>query len=136
MDEAIRLRVIERAGNICESCHLPQSAYPVPFELDHIIARQHQGRTILSNLALACLSCNGYKGPNLCGIDWGTSHTRLVRLFNPRRHKWAHHLRLEGASIVGKTAIGRVTVALLVMNDPVMEALREELIDQGLFPTA
>jgi hypothetical protein len=35
---------------------------------------------------------------------------------------------------MGKTAIGRVTVAVLVMNDPVMVAVRQELLDQSLFP--
>jgi hypothetical protein len=131
MDETIRQRVIDRAGGVCEYCHLPQSAYPVPFEIDHIIAKQHNGKTILSNLALACFNDNGHKGPNIAGIDPVTR--KLARLFNPRRHKWHHHFRYDGPVLVGKTAIGRTTVVVLAMNDPVMVALRQELIDQGLF---
>ncbi len=132
MDEITRQRVIDRAGGVCEYCHLPQSAYPVPFEIDHVIAKQHLGKTILSNLALACLNDNGHKGPNLAGIDPVTR--KLTRLFNPRRHKWHHHFRYEGPVLVGKTAIGRTTIVVLAMNDPVMVALRQELIEQSLFP--
>ena len=87
MRRSLRQFVRDRAGHRCEYCHLPQSAYPVPFEIDHIIAKQHHGKTILSNLALACLHCNGHKGPNISGLDTATSRTKPVRLFNPRRHK-------------------------------------------------
>jgi HNH endonuclease len=110
----------------------PPSAYPVPFEIDHIIAVKHQGKTVLSNLALACLNDNGHKGPNIAGIDPVTH--RLTRLFNPRRHQWHYHFRYDGPVLVGRTAIGRTTVVVLCMNDPVMVALRQELMDQGLFP--
>jgi 5-methylcytosine-specific restriction endonuclease McrA len=44
-----------RAGAACEYCRMPQRFYPVPFQIDHIIARQHGGDTALRNLALACL---------------------------------------------------------------------------------
>jgi 5-methylcytosine-specific restriction endonuclease McrA len=59
--------------------------------MDHIVARQHGGLTTLANLALACLHCNGHKGPNIAGID--PKRKRLTRLFNPRRHKWERHFR-------------------------------------------
>jgi hypothetical protein len=35
---------------------------------------------------------------------------------------------------VGKTAIGRTTIAVLAMNDPAVIEVREALIDEGLFP--
>ena len=54
---------------------------------DHIIARHHKGRTVAGNLADACIYCNGYKGPNISGLDAVTG--KLTRLFNPRRHKWS-----------------------------------------------
>jgi hypothetical protein len=57
-----------------------------------------------------------------------------VRLFNPRRHKWARHFRWDGPLLVGRTPIGRVTVHVLGMNDPIRVALRQELIEEGLFP--
>jgi hypothetical protein len=132
MDETIRQQVIARSGNRCEYCKLPQDAYPVQFEIDHIIAVQHGGKTVLSNLALACLNDNGHKGPNIAGLD--PISGKVTRLFNPRHHKWRHHFRYEGSVLVGKTAIGRTTVVVLDMNNPVMVALRRELIDQGRFP--
>jgi hypothetical protein len=52
MDEALMLAVWQRAENACEYCRIPQLLYPAPFEIDHIIARQHGGRTIFNNLDL------------------------------------------------------------------------------------
>jgi hypothetical protein len=79
------------------------------FEIEHIIARQHDGLTVAGNLALACFSCNKRKGPNLTGIDCVTG--KVVPLFHPRRHKWSRHFRWQGALLVGRTPIGRATIA-------------------------
>jgi len=78
-----------------------------------------------------CSFCNRHKGPNLAGIDRASSRTKLVRLFNPRRHKWKYHFRWAGPRLVGKTPIGRVTVAVLAMNDPIRVALRQQLMNEG-----
>jgi hypothetical protein len=134
MDESLIEGVLRRAGYACEYCLLPQSLHPGPYEVEHVIPTQHGGRTVLSNLACSCLHCNRHKGPNLAGIDYVTSRTKLVRLFNPRRHKWAWHFRWDGPLLVGRTPIGRVTVQVLAMNDPIRVALRQELIAEGLFP--
>jgi len=58
---------------------------------------------------------------------------KLTPLFNPRRHKWSAHFRWNGGYLVGRTAIGRVTVALLHINDELRVELRESLIAEGLF---
>jgi hypothetical protein len=138
MDELLAQEVRERAGGICEYCHLPQDVHAIPFEIDHIIARQHGGKTILSNLALSCLNCNAHKGPNISGLDPVTSRTKLVHLFNPRRHKWGHHwghhFRWDGPQLVGKTAVGRATIRVLAMNAPDVLRLRQMLIEEGRFP--
>jgi HNH endonuclease len=134
MDETRAEQVRERAAGQCEYCRLPDAHHPGPFEVEHVIAKQHRGPTILSNLVYSCLHCNRHKGPNLSGIDPATSRTKLVRLFNPRRHKWERHFRWQGTTLVGRTSIGRVTVHVLAMNDPLRVALRQELIDEGLFP--
>ncbi len=134
MDESLIEAVLRRAGYACEYCLLPQSRHPGPYEIEHVIPKQHGGRTVLSNLAYSCLHCNRHKGPNLSGIDRVTSRTKLVRLFNPRRHKWERHFCWDGPLLVGRTSIGRVTVQVLAMNDPIRVALRQELIDEGLFP--
>lgn len=133
MDESLARKVRERAGYVCEYCHVPQAYRLLPFEIGHIIAKHHSGKAILSNLALACFHWNGHKGPNISGIDTVTSRTKLVHLFNPRRHKWDHHFRYEGAVLVGKTPVGRVTIKVLAMNDPNVVRLREMLIREGVF---
>jgi len=131
MDEATREEVRERAAGRCEYCYLPEAHVLTPFQIEHVVAKQHRGRDTLNNLAYACLRCNVHKGPNLAGIDPKT--TKLTRLFNPRRHRWGRHFRWQGAVVVGRTAVGRTTVEVLAMNDPARVALRQELIDQRLF---
>jgi hypothetical protein len=132
MEEWLVLEVWRRAGQVCEYCHMPQVYYPTVFEIDHVIAKQHGGLAVLSNLALACLRCNGHKGPNIAGLDPRTN--KLTKLFNPRQHKWDRHFRWDGAFLVGKTPIGRTTVSVLAINGPSLLGLREALIEDGLFP--
>src|SRR5436305_7315925 len=95
---ALELRVWKRAKERCEYCQLPQSAYRLPFQIDHVIARQHGGARKLSNLALACPRCNRNKGPNISGIDKSTQE--LMRLFHPRRDRWTEHFRWRGARLL------------------------------------
>ena len=111
---------------------MPSAHYPTPFQIDHVIAVQHDGPTVLMNLALSCLHCNSHKGPNLAGIDPKTK--KLTPLFNPRRHKWASHFRLNHALLLGRTPIGRTTIAVLNMNGIFLLQLRETLIAEDLFP--
>jgi hypothetical protein len=85
----------------------------------------HGGGEILDNLALACIHCNRYKGPNIAGIDSRTGV--LVRLFHPRVDQWDDHFRWNGSEIVGFTDIVRATVKVLLMNDPVVVWLRASL---------
>lgn len=132
MNAAMIRRVRLRAEGRCEYCRVPQAADDSPFEVDHIVARKHAGPTILSNLCLSCYSCNSFKGSDLSGLDPKTR--KLTPLFHPRRHKWAKHFRWQGGYLVGRTAIGRVTVALLHINDEYRVALREGLIAEGGFP--
>jgi 5-methylcytosine-specific restriction endonuclease McrA len=130
MDDNLRLEVQQRAGGRCEYCRLPEAHVITPFQIEHIVARQHGVGDTPGNLAYACLRCNLHKGPNLAGIDPKTK--KLTKLFNPRRHKWERHFRWNGALVTGKTALGRTTVAVLAMNDPERVALRQELLAQGL----
>ncbi len=134
MDESLARLVRTRAGFRCEYCLIPEGVYLGRFEFEHIVARQHGGQAVPGNLSYACMHCNRYKGPNLAGIDRQTSRTRLVRLFHPRQHRWAYHFRWDGPYLVGRTAIGRVTIQVLAMNDPLRITLRELLIAEGVFP--
>src|SRR5262249_38481303 len=125
-------QVWQRAGHRCEYCRMPQDYDDAPFEIDHIIARQHGGRTLLRNLALSCFHCNSHKGPNIAGRDPKTRQP--TPLFNPRRYRWARPFRWRGAYLLGRTPIGRVTVAVLNINDPLRVELREGLLEEGIFP--
>ncbi len=132
MDERLAEQVRQRANHRCEYCCMPQILYPtVPFPIDHIVAQQHGGATTLNNLALSCLHDNSHKGPNIAGID--PLSKKLTKLFNPRRHQWRRHFRWDGPYLVGRTAIGRVTIAVLAMNDPTVIEVRQALLDEGRF---
>jgi hypothetical protein len=112
---------------------MPQDFDDITFEIDHIIPRKHGGLTVAGNLALSCFWCNSFKGSDLGGLDPRTR--KLSPLFNPRRHRWSRHFHWDGPFLRGRTPIGRVTVAVLHVNDPFRVELREGLMKEGVFPT-
>jgi hypothetical protein len=120
-----------RAGDRCEYCLLAQAHSDLVHHIEHVIARQHGGRTVMENLALACRSCNLNKGTNLTGIDPVSGN--YEPLFHPRRQQWTEHFRFVGPRIEGITPTGRVTVMVLAINDPDFVDLRATLIGSGLF---
>jgi hypothetical protein len=122
--------VRERAGARCEYCRIPQFSFPLPFQIDHVVAEQHEGETSFDNLALACPHCNRYKGPNIAGRDRNTG--QLVRLFHLRQDLWADHFQFEGARVAGKTPVGRATVQVLAMNATEPLLFRSELLRTGV----
>ncbi len=131
MDATLDQMVRDRAGDRCEYCRLPQFGSRAPFEIDHVIPRKHHGPTVSGNLALSCVYCNSFKGPNLSGLDPTTG--KITRLYHPRRHKWAYHFRFQGSTLIGRTAIGRTTIDVLQMNHVELVALRGILMAGGLF---
>lgn len=128
----VREQMAERAAYRCEYCLLPQAVVLHKHEPDHIVPRQHGGEAELSNLALACLRCNRYKGPNVGSFDPLTD--QLVPFFNPRTQRWDHHFQLEGAEIRPLTPEGRVTVKIMRMNDEDRMEEQQQLIQAGLYP--
>lgn len=134
MDAALVRHVWRRAGHRCEYCQMHQDHDESVFEIDHIIARKHHGPATAANLALSCFFCNSHKGSDIASLDPRTH--RLTPLFNPRRHKWARHFHWDGPTLVGLTPVGRATVAVLNINDPLRVELRKGLIEEGLFPPA
>jgi len=123
MGPQIRVQVRERAGNVCEYCHLRQEDSPLAvLHIEHIVPKVHGGSDDLSNLALACIDCNLHKGTNLTGIDPDTNV--VTELFHPRRHNWNDHFECQRLTIIGKTSIGRTTVRVLNMNSEDQLALR------------
>jgi hypothetical protein len=58
----------------------------------------------------------------------------MVRLFHPREDDWSEHFEWNGPELVGKTPVGRGTVAVLGINLSENVELRESLIEEGVFP--
>ena len=85
-----------------------------------------------SNLALSCFHCNSLKGSDIGGRDSLTR--KFTPLFNPRRHKWNRHFHWEGPYLIGRTAVGRVSIDVLNINHPLRVELRHELMEEGIFP--
>lgn len=104
----------DRANAACEYCLIPERVTLMPHQVDHVIAEKHGGQTSEANLALACALCNKHKGSDLASIDMDTGE--IVRLYQPRKDRWGEHFQLADGEIVPHTAIGRVTVKLLQMN--------------------
>jgi hypothetical protein len=131
MEASLQQLVWERANGTCEYCRIPAAICKVPFQIDHIIARKHGGRTTADNLALACFFCNSYKGTNVSGIDPHSSAT--VRLFHPRSDTWQDHFWWDGPWLVGRTPIGRSTIATLAINRMEYVLVRQSIIAEGGF---
>jgi len=66
---------------------------------------------------------------NVAGIDPDSG--AIVRLFNPRRDSWMEHFVWNGSQLNALTQIGRVTIAVLLMNDPEVVAMRKALQEEG-----
>lgn len=131
MKRALLNELRKLAGARCDYCRMPERFDPLPFQVDHIIAEQHGGVTIIENLAWSCLHCNKRKGPNIAGIDPESGH--LVALFHPRRQSWRRHFFWDGAILRGRTRSARATIAVLGINDLDFVAFRAELIEEGVF---
>jgi hypothetical protein len=127
----LRHLVAGRADSRCEYCLLPQAMALHRHEPDHIVPRQHGGETQEDNLALACVRCNRYKGPNVGSFD--PFSNVLVPLFNPRVQVWLEHFRWDGAMLLPLTAEGRVTVRILRLNDADRLVERQRLMEAGLY---
>jgi hypothetical protein len=126
-------QVRERVGGLCEYCHLPDTYTTLPFQIDHIIAGKHGGSTVLENLAYCCLHCNAFKGPNIAGVTQDTQE--VVRLFHPRKDIWEEHFAWDGARLLGRTLIGRITITVLAINVSYRLEVRQALITEGVFPS-
>lgn len=129
IDAATRQLVRERAGNRCEYCGLHQDHSPLAtLQIEHVNPRKHGGTDTIENLALACIDCNLSKSSNIAGRDPQSSG--IIALFDPRRDVWADHFQFSGAYIVGTTAIGRATIAVLNMNSDYQLELRATLLEE------
>ena len=132
ISQALRREVAARAGARGEYGRLPEWALLAGCEVDHVISRQHGVVTEASNLALSCARCNRAKGTDIGSIIAETG--QFSRLFNPRTDRWENHFALEGRRLAGKTAMGRVTITLLRLNDDERVVEREWMQSLGEYP--
>ncbi len=128
----LRCEVQVRARFRCEYCLLHEDDAWEFHQPDHIIAVKHRGKTAAENLAWTCAVCNRHKGSDIASIDSQTD--RVVRLFHPRRDRWARHFRLDRERIMPLTLVGQVTEFLLQLNRPDRVRIRQILYRKGLYP--
>lgn len=121
-----------RAGNRCEYCRVLDYLVGFDYHIEHIIAEQHGGTSILSNLAYACSYCNWKKGPNISTILFLGGE--LVPLFNPRTQNWFDHFEVKRGEILPLSTIGEGTIKLLDFNQLTRIDARFEMMLAGCYP--
>jgi 5-methylcytosine-specific restriction endonuclease McrA len=115
--KSFRLVTIKRANSRCEYCRIPNIDSYYGFQVDHIISRKHEGKTILTNLAYACPDCNSYKGTDLG--TYLTASLNLTRFFHPRLDKWDDHFVTDNSGFISaQTEIGEATIKIFQINHP------------------
>lgn len=126
--------VARRAAHRCEYCHAPELVFNFRFEVEHVIPVSQGGDDDESNLALACRSCNLYKGAELDGID--STSGEIVRLFHPRLDRWHEHFYAdrETGRIIALTSVGQATAGRLNLNSASQLLARRQWIRLGVFP--
>jgi hypothetical protein len=130
----LRRQVVDRDRNRCAYCQTSEINSGIPLSVDHVFPVAQGGQTVLDNICLACRTCNEAKGKRTDGID-PLSGGRFL-LFDPIREGWDEHFvwGADGVEVRGKTAIGRVTVEVLRMNNPVIRAARRRWVLSGWHP--
>jgi len=133
ISDEMRWLVRDRAKRCCEYCGLPDRLQVGGFEVDHISPRSRGGVTVAENLAYARPHCNDRKWTHTHALD--TVSSQVVALFHPRSDRWEYHFEWSVASqqeLIGKTPIGRATIACLQLNHPELLAIRSELLRLGI----
>ena len=120
LDAAVAAAVRAGAGDRCEYCFMQQSLQGATFHLDHIVPRSKGGSLEVSDLALACPSCNLRKADRTMAID--PQGGAWVPLFHPGQQTWSNHFRFAGYRIEGLTAIGRGDGGIFGPQSPATQA--------------
>jgi hypothetical protein len=127
-----REAISARAGGRCEYCQMHQSLQGATFHIEHVIPRVLGGTSDLTNLALACPSCNLHKGDRVAVFSSAGSYA--VAFFHPRIDLWSDHFEWDDHRLIGKTEIGRATILSLDLNQERRIKIRQAEQMLGLFP--
>lgn len=130
----LRQQLVEADDHRCVYCQTTQSNSGHPMVTDHIIPQSKGGLTEFENSCFACRRCNEFKGATTKAED--PLSGKVVPLFHPRRQQWRDHFAWDaaGVRIEGLTAIGRVTVMALKMNNEVILHARQNWVSAGWHP--
>ena len=92
------------------------------------------GTTEFDNLCFACHRCNEFKGATTALED--PLSGEMTPLFHLRRQAWPEHFTWDatGIRIVGLTAVGRMTVIALNMNNEIILDARRNWVSVGWHP--
>ena len=130
----LRELVAARARYCCCYCLTQEEIVGMRFTVDHIIAESLGGQTVAANLCLACWDCNLLKNKRIAALDPDTGN--MVALFHPNQQRWHEHFAWleQGATVIGITPCGRVTIEALRLNLPLLVQARKRWIQAGWHP--
>ncbi len=130
----LRQQIRQRDLGRCCYCLTRETISGISLAIDHIQPQSKGGKSTLDNLCLSCRVCNEFKSNQTEAQDPLTGES--VPLFNPCTQKWSEHFRwtVNDTMVTGKTAIGRVTVQALKMNNPAIVSARQRWVTVGWHP--
>ena len=130
----LRTQVEQDGKQRCGYCLSQRLILGRPLSIDHIIPESKGGKTEQENLWIACRRCNEFKGDQTEKYDFISDE--IVPLFNPRTQTWSEHFGWSenGTEIVAKSAVGRITVIALNLNNDDIKRAREIWVLTGLHP--
>ena len=129
-----RRQIAEEAKYRCGYCQTQEVVSGIPLTVEHITPKAKGGSDDNANLWLSCRLCNEKKGTLIEAMNPETGD--LVSLFNPRTQMWADHFTWseDGIRIIPKTAVGRMTIDVLSLNDELRVRARAIWVKAGYHP--
>jgi hypothetical protein len=134
LSSELRKGLLEADDHRCAYCQTTQFNSGFPMVVDHIVPRSRGGPTEFENICFACHRCNEFKMDVIQKEDPLTGE--FIRLFHPRQDQWQEHFVWDAAGIriQGRTAVGRVTILALRMNNEVIVQARKNWASAGWHP--
>lgn len=130
----LRQRIAKQAHNRCGYCLTQEVVSGIPLTMEHIVPKSSGGQSVEENLWLSCRLCNEAKGVRIEAMEMESN--QIVPLFNPRTQNWKDHFAWsgDGTLILGRTPIGRATIAALFLNSELRVRARAIWVEAGWHP--